>query len=179
MVYFVTSWARYCHLQTNSLRKACCTLHVTTRSQLHYEHGAKYEQQCQRTGNDAEGCNCRQHCMDCPTILRNAKQSPRRPDLQRSTTMGLPEFRDIRHMKAVRFSPLRTGRLPPPPKEIYQVPISVRDCVELRAIVRPEGLGQWNITMIPTGIEPASFCFAVQCLNQPLTDVTSTKKLLV
>jgi len=44
--------------------------------------------------------------------------------------MKLPEFLDNWHMKMVRLSALRTGRLyrPPPPKEIFLVIISVRGC---------------------------------------------------
>jgi len=75
-----------------------------------------------------------------------------------------PRFQDTRHMKVVRLSTLRTGRLYR--QDIFLVFISVRGWVDLRKLVGPERLCQWIIPMTASGIEPATFWLVAQCLNQ-------------
>jgi len=95
------------------------------------------------------------------TIIK-AKQSYYRP--WGFQEIEAPRFHDNRHVKVVRLSALRTGRLYP--QEIFLVFISVGGWVNPRATVRPEGLCQWKIPMTPSGIDPATFWRVAQCLNQ-------------
>jgi hypothetical protein len=96
-------------------------------------------------------------------MSKKVKLSRYRPGQALGVPRGwAPEFLDNRHMKMVRLSAPRTGRLYP--QEGFLLLISVRGWVDPRAT--PEGLRQWKISVTPSGIEPATFRLVAQCLSQ-------------
>jgi hypothetical protein len=74
-----------------------------------------------------------------------------------------------------RLSALRTGR--PLPSGRLLVLVFIRGLVDPRTTVRLEGLGQLQIAMTSSGIEPATFQLVAQCLN-PTTLPRSTQDLI-
>jgi hypothetical protein len=78
-----------------------------------------------------------------------------------------PRIFDIRQTKLAGLLALRSGRLNPLPSRPDRsvVLISVTGCVDLRAIVRPEGLGQWKISNTRSGIDPATFRLVARFRN--------------
>jgi len=74
-----------------------------------------------------------------------------------SRRLRLPDFRS-RNMKVVRFSVLRTGRFYPPGNIT-----GTHFCSRLSRSQRPKKLLQWEISMTPSGIEPAIYRLVAQC----------------
>jgi hypothetical protein len=67
-----------------------------------------------------------------------------------------PRFQESQYMNLLMMSGLSTSSLCPPGNIPGNFIICVRDWVDLRAIVQPDGSCRWKILMIP-GTEPATF----------------------
>jgi hypothetical protein len=94
----------------------------------------------------------------------NVKQSLYAPGEALRAPEGWGSQISSRHMKVVRLSALRTGRLYPP--KIFLVLISVRGWVNPRAIVWLEGLCHWKFPIKPSGIQPAIFLLVANYRDQ-------------
>jgi len=75
-----------------------------------------------------------------------------------------PRFQEIRHMKVVRLSALRTGRLYPPGN--FPGTHFCKRLNQTQSHSATEGLCQWKIPMTSSGIEPSALRLVAQCLNQ-------------
>jgi hypothetical protein len=110
--------------------------------------------------NKYKHCTCRH--------VKEVKQSHYRPWQALRVTEGLGSqiLRQSAHEGGTVVSPAHW--LPWPPGNIPGA-LSVRGWVDPRAIVQPEGLYQWKISMTRLGIDPVTFQFVAQCLKHCAT----------
>ena len=80
-----------------------------------------------------------------------------------SRRFRLPDFHDIRHMKVVRSSASRIGRLYL--QEIFLVLTFTRGWVDSRAMVRSEGNMSLKNPVTPPGIDPGTVPLVAQRIN--------------
>jgi hypothetical protein len=83
-----------------------------------------------------------------------------------------PRFRDNRHMSVVRLSALHTGHLYLRKKYSWYLLLLEAD-LKPGTVVRPEGLCQWKIRMIPSEFEFATFRLVAQCFKQLCRQITN------
>jgi hypothetical protein len=88
----------------------------------------------------------------------------------------LPDFHNIRHVKMVRLSASRTGRLYL--QEIFLVLFFTRGSVDPRAMVRSEGNMSLKNPVTPPGIDPETVRLVAQrlkCYSTPGSTVLGTR----
>jgi hypothetical protein len=93
-----------------------------------------------------------------------------------SRKLRLLDLRQSAHEVGKVVSP--THR-PPLLQQIFLVLISVRDWVDPRAIVRPEGLCQWKIPITPSWIDPATYRFVAKSHNHCATACSHNRSKII
>jgi hypothetical protein len=109
-------------------------------------------------------CLARRECRALFTVL-SVTTNTIHPDLALGLHHEVEAPRIFRksHSQVARFTALN-------PQEIFLVLISVRSWVDTKAIVRPEGVSQWRITMAPSEVKQLTF----RLLRSAWTNYTTT-----